>query len=110
SFGSGWARGGSEQSSVSLEMGSMDYMTRRARRRTTTGFPSAPQETGARFKFGTDWCLAAADPLAKVIQMQWHALDLDALFDGTTYTSATGHPTKDAGRASCGRRHRSSPG
>jgi hypothetical protein len=50
----------------------------------------APQGTGARFKLTTNWRLAASDPLAKIIQMQWHALDLDALFDGTTDASAMG--------------------
>jgi hypothetical protein len=50
----------------------------------------APQGTGARFKLVTNWRPAAADPLAKIIQMQWHALDLDALFDGTTDASAMG--------------------
>jgi hypothetical protein len=50
----------------------------------------APDGTGARFKLVTNWRLLATDPLVKLIQMQWHALDLNALFDGTTNASATG--------------------
>jgi hypothetical protein len=50
----------------------------------------APDGTGARFKLVTNWRLVAADPLVKLIQMQWHALDLNALFDGTTDASAMG--------------------
>src|SRR5260370_293718 len=34
--------------------------------------------------------VAAGEPLAKLIQMQWPALALDALFDGTTDASAMG--------------------
>jgi hypothetical protein len=50
----------------------------------------APDGIGARFKLVTNWRLVANDPLVKLILMQWHALDLDALFDGTTDASAMG--------------------
>ena len=50
----------------------------------------APEGTGARFKLVTNWRLIAGDPLAKLIRTQWHALDLAALFDGTTDASAMG--------------------
>jgi hypothetical protein len=50
----------------------------------------APEGTGARFKLVTNWRLIAGDPLAKLIHTQWHALDLAALFDGTTDASAMG--------------------
>jgi hypothetical protein len=48
----------------------------------------APHGTGARFKLVTNWRLVVDDPLVKLIKMQWHALDLGALFDGTTDASA----------------------
>jgi hypothetical protein len=54
----------------------------------------APHGTGARFKLVTNWRLVANDPLVKLILMQWHALDLDALFDGTTDASAMGRLRK----------------
>ncbi len=50
----------------------------------------APDGTGARFKLVTNWRLASNDPLIKLILMQWHALDLASLFDGTTDASAMG--------------------
>ncbi len=50
----------------------------------------APDGTGARFKLVTNWRLVADDPLVRLIQMQWHALDLNALFDGTTDASTMG--------------------
>jgi hypothetical protein len=50
----------------------------------------APDGTGARFKLVTNWRLMPDDPLVKLIQMQWHALDLNTMFDGTTDASAMG--------------------
>jgi hypothetical protein len=48
----------------------------------------APDGAGARFKLVTNWHLRRGDPLARLILMQWHALDLSALFDGKTDASA----------------------
>lgn len=50
----------------------------------------APNGEGARFKLMTNWSLRRDDPLARVIQTQWQALDLKRLFDGTTDASAMG--------------------
>ncbi len=50
----------------------------------------APEGTGARFKLVTNWRLRRDDPLARLILMQWQALDLARLFDGTTDASAMG--------------------
>jgi hypothetical protein len=50
----------------------------------------APDGTGARFKLVTNWRLRRDDPLMQAILLQWHALDLGRLFDGTTDASAMG--------------------
>jgi hypothetical protein len=50
----------------------------------------APDGTGARFKLVTNWRLRRDDPLIQAILLQWHALDLGRLFDGTTDASAMG--------------------
>lgn len=50
----------------------------------------APDGTGARFKLVTNWRLRHGDPLMRLILMQWQALDLARLFDGTTDASAMG--------------------
>jgi hypothetical protein len=50
----------------------------------------APGGTGARFKLVTNWRLRHQDPLAQIILLQWHAVDLGRLFDGTTDASAMG--------------------
>jgi hypothetical protein len=50
----------------------------------------APDGTGARFKLVTNWRLAHNDPLMQLVLLQWHALDLNRLFDGTTDASAIG--------------------
>ena len=50
----------------------------------------APDGAGARFKLVTNWRLRRDDPLMQAILMQWHALDLGRLFDGTTDASAMG--------------------
>lgn len=42
----------------------------------------APAGDGARFKLVTNWRLNAADPLVRLVLLQWHALDVDQLFDG----------------------------
>jgi SMODS-associated and fused to various effectors sensor domain len=42
----------------------------------------APGGLGARFKLVTNWRLRHQDPLMKIVLAQWHALDLDRLFDG----------------------------
>lgn len=42
----------------------------------------APKGEGARFRLITNWRLKEKDPLAKLIQNQTNALDLDAMFAG----------------------------
>lgn len=54
----------------------------------------APEGRGVRLKLVTNWRLKPDDPLAKLILMQWHALDVDGLFDGTTDASASGRIRK----------------
>lgn len=50
----------------------------------------APEGVGARFKLVTNWGLRRDDPLMRIVLNQWHALDLERLFDGTTDASAMG--------------------
>jgi hypothetical protein len=50
----------------------------------------APQGKGARFRLVTNWRLMAADPLAKLILNQTHAIDVKLLYEGKTSASVMG--------------------